>query len=508
MSSKLTSKKLDLLIEQVLMEKTININLKDKLNDIDKLRADLGFAGNPPQLGSDANAVKGNIEKLVNLDKDPDSTLDNDDFKKAFSDPNSDEYQTAKALKGSTIADIADVASELDPGYQPKSITAPRSYDAGAASGDFIKGIQSIFGSVLGGGDIKSKIESVNKISEDLFNMKEIQKMDQKTLLRKLLAMDYLQMLTFDIDSKREGGYDFEAFLAMIAGGGVSGGENKAGDFVTSDGTLGSAKYVEKFSVDQALSGFEVGQEMVYVVARKRGDEKTPNSFAFTKKGNISQAEKHKFKTGVDAAPTSGGTADPDKLIYVNMHVLKIKVTKIESDKAFYDVLDYTTDKLIEKGSAAASGTRAVLTNSKPAQAASFVGQLKLRHSVGTQKTLTQFLDDNLAQSAEGNEEKQKQAFNLLKNYFTNLFKIDNMTRDYIATDADDKQVSKGNNILAAYDAVDQQMVDLLNIIRGDTATKATTKTGTRDKLEENKNKSLKDLDKLIEHVILNKINK
>ena len=82
------------------------------------------------------------------------------------------------------------------------------------------------------------------------------------------------------------------------------------------------------------------------------------------------------------------------------------------------------------------------------------------------------------------------------------------MTRDYIATDANEKQVSKGNKILAAYDAVDQQMVDLLNIIRGAEASKATTKSGTRTKFEENKNKSLKDLDKLIEHVILNKINK
>ena len=82
------------------------------------------------------------------------------------------------------------------------------------------------------------------------------------------------------------------------------------------------------------------------------------------------------------------------------------------------------------------------------------------------------------------------------------------MTRDYIATDADEKQVSKGNKILAAYDAVDQQMVDLLNIIRGAEASKATTKTGARTEFKENKNKSLKDLDKLIEHVILNKINK
>ena len=132
----------------------IRDSLKGKLGKIDDLRTDLGFTGNPPQLGSDDDAVKDNIRSLVNLDKDPASTLDNDDFKKAFSDPNSDEYQTAKALKGSTNTDIADVASELDPGYQPKSITAPRSYDAGAASGDFIKGIQSIFGSVLSGGDI------------------------------------------------------------------------------------------------------------------------------------------------------------------------------------------------------------------------------------------------------------------------------------------------------------------------------------------------------------------
>jgi len=510
MANKLTSKKLEELIEQVLNE-NISIDLKDKLGDIEQLRKDLGFVKNPPSLGGNVRDIKKNIKNLTKLENPP-NTLDKEDFEDAFANPNSDEYQTAKALKGSTNKALADMARDLDPGYQPKSITAPRSYDAGAASGNFIKGIESIFKSVLSSaGDIKGKIEAINKVSEELFDMSKIGQIgenSQAELMRKLLAMDYLQMLTFDIDSKREGGYDFEAFLAMIASGGVSGGENKAGDFVTPDGTPGSAKYVEKFEIKQSLSGFEKGQEMVYVVARKRGDEKTPNAFAFTKKGNPSRKTKYQYTRGQDAAPTTGGAADPDKIIYVNMHVFKVKVTNTTGSTATFDIIDYTTGNVIEKNKTGSLTGETLLTNSQDAQAASFVGQLKLRHSVGTKKTLTQYLDSELANSADTNKEKAKEAYNLLKNYFSGLFKLDNEARDYIATDDRTDQVEKGNKLLQGYDDLDNQLVGIINVLRGD-ETKATVKTGDRTKLsEKNQTKSLKDLDKLIERVILDKMNK
>jgi len=88
------------------------------------------------------------------------------------------------------------------------------------------------------------------------------------------------------------------------------------------------------------------------------------------------------------------------------------------------------------------------------------------------------------------------------------LFKLDNEARDYIATDDRTDQVEKGNKLLQGYDDLDNQLVGIINVLRGD-ETKATVKTGDRTKLsEKNQTKSLKDLDKLIERVILDKMNK
>ena len=87
------------------------------------------------------------------------------------------------------------------------------------------------------------------------------------------------------------------------------------------------------------------------------------------------------------------------------------------------------------------------------------------------------------------------------------MFKLDNEAREYIATDDRTDQVEKGNKLLQGYDDLDNQLVNIINVLR-EGASQATVKTGARTKLSEKKEvKSKKDLDKLIERVILNKMN-
>ena len=135
MANKLTKEKLDLLIEQVLSE-DLKISVPD-INVGTKWRAV------KKQLGAPSIGIN-NLRKIVNLDPDPTDTLEDEDFVAAYENPDSIEAQIAKALKSSTNPDIAAAARDADPGYQTQSITAPRTYSAGAASSNFIKGISTI----------------------------------------------------------------------------------------------------------------------------------------------------------------------------------------------------------------------------------------------------------------------------------------------------------------------------------------------------------------------------
>ena len=95
MSNKLTDDKLKELILEVLQEK-VSIDLKDDLDDIDKLRSKLGFSGSPSSLGADDDQIAKSLKSLVDLDKDPVDTLDDDDFKAAFAkDPKNKEFKAA-----------------------------------------------------------------------------------------------------------------------------------------------------------------------------------------------------------------------------------------------------------------------------------------------------------------------------------------------------------------------------------------------------------------------------
>ena len=98
---------------------------------------------------------------------------------------------------------------------------------------------------------------------------------DSKDLLTSVMVLEYFDTFMKDIDHGA-GAYYFESFLAYLAGG-ISGGKEKGAaggmgesDFIMSDGSKGSAKYLQKDSeVSQNYNSFVKGKPVTYVVAYK-----------------------------------------------------------------------------------------------------------------------------------------------------------------------------------------------------------------------------------------------
>jgi len=391
-----------------------------------------------------------------------------------------------------TASDVDAEIKNIKP-YDSKSITDPRYIGAGSDTGVFDQPYQRTFQSVLTKTSLKERLEEFNKISQDMFDVDKIKIMSKQTLVQNILALDYLQSMTFDLDSKRSGGYMFEDFLAMISGGKVSGGDGKAGDFVTSGGQAGSAKYLKKFDIEQSLSGFTVGETVHYINAHKISDRKTPSV--------------------APAASRTVGTAIVQEIKTINIHYTLVEVTKIEGGQASYTIKAPNGD-VLGTGETSTTGTTKLLDkledgDPKDIFEKTYIGQIYLRSSEG--KILKDFLKEKVENSRENKLKTQQEALIKLKKYFKRLTDLDAKARNFANEKDPPRKINLGNQLISAYDDNDKEMVDFLNMLHTGT-TNATVKTGARaSKLAENKKnktKSLKDLDKLIEHVILNKMNK
>ena len=393
-----------------------------------------------------------------------------------------DEYE---AKPSETASDVDASIKTIDP-YVSKSITDPRYIGAGVEGGIFDQPYQRTFQSILAKTTLEERLTEFNQISQDMFDVSKIKSMSKQTLVQNILALDYLQSMTFDLDSKRSGGYMFEDFLAMISGGKVSGGDGKAGDFVTSGGQAGSAKYLKKFDIEQSLSGFNVGETVHYINAHKISDRKVP-----TDKGA--------------PAYRTVGTAKVDEIKTINIHYTLIEVTKIQRGEAHYEVKS-PDGSLLGKGKASTTGRQKLLDKITTGNAANifektYIGQLYLRSSDG--QILKDFLEEKVEASGDINLQTQKDVFVKLKNYFKKLTQLDAKARNFVnEKDSNDRQAI-GNELIDEYDRADQDMVNLLNLLHAGKQV-ATVKTGARTKLAEKKSK--KDLDNLIKEVILKRL--
>ena len=118
--------------------------------------------------------------------------------------------------------------------------------------------------------------------------------------------------------------------------------------------------------------------------------------------------------------------------------------------------------------------------------------------AAGSPTTLKNYLKASTAKSGK----KIKDAYKYFQEVFSEMYKANQKAQRYAST-GDEAQ---GNEALTSLKTADDRFIDLAAEISNTQKAKADIKTSR--KITENKNKSLKDLDKLIEGVILNKMNK
>jgi hypothetical protein len=166
-------------------------------------------------------------------------------------------------------------------------------------------------------------------------------------------------------------------------------------------------------------------------------------------------------------------TSDPDDLVNIGIHIAEVKV-KAGKIATYKGNLEFSIEKGELKIKASGSPTAVV----------------KMAKNEGT----------SFRASLQSTMDKQKggikEAFNMFKEFLAFTAQTDQLTKNYI----DDGKKVTGNSALKALEEADKKQVELINAIRGDAESEVSADSRT---LKENKTKSLKDLDKLIERVIL-----
>lgn len=306
MANKLTKERIDLLIEQVMNEK-INLDTKNLDNFLDRKYLDepTVSATGKSDLKTDVSVHKA-VKDIAALKTPPENVLSDADLQYIednMDDPeimNTEIMRQLIAIKYATKNDdlknrIIDILDKRDELIQKKSLdrqsfSQPQIRTVSAESGEYTGNIEPmlnvIFKATPG---IKARMEKISEISRLFFtaaegnqdSMEKIEALPATMFLAYVSLMDYFVEVTKSFDSG-SGAYLFEWFLAMLSGGKVTGKESGPGggmgavDFEGKQGERGSAKYYQKKSkIAQAATGFNVGEEVHYIIAQRNkiGDQ-------------------------------------------------------------------------------------------------------------------------------------------------------------------------------------------------------------------------------------------
>mgnify|MGYP003628032616 CR=1 FL=1 len=495
MSNKLTKKKIDLLIEQVLMEKDLPINVKkhtkeEYLNNI--------FTSS----GRNQTGVKSlKIDQYKDLSgKDGDKNdLTAADYEKAgIEDPVVKQvlkhgYSNHKKAAIDPIKDPTEIGNikniEMDKQvYKPQSIAFGQMANIGMQSSDpttavplgkMAEGLAASISAFFDGtATFEDRVQKISKFSETVFKKEKIENLKVTDVLAASLFLDYLTTVVREIDAGA-GAYQFEALLAAMAGGAVTGkDEGKAGtgqmgavDFIMNDGSFGSSKYYSTAGsgdISQAYTGFsnKVGKTTLYIIAHKKGTDNTQ---------------------------VSSGEADPTKITQLNIYLVSVMplIQNPTKPKHF---------KVWVNGGSAKTGTdtSGKLNISPSLKSAT---PIVIKVAGGGANTLRASLEASTKKSGTDIQN----AYKHFQEVFKEMYNANQKAQRYASTG----DTTVGNAALASLGTADDKFIDLAAQLSNTTKdTAAIKKDRTIDPVQENKTKSLKELDKLIEHVILNKINK
>lgn len=278
----------------------------------------------------------------------------------------------------------------------------------------------------------------------------------------------------------QESAYLMETLFAMLYGGAQAGkvktsaGKDGAVDFTANFGgtvETGSAKmYAAASGISQDLKGFEdmskAAEEsyITYIVGLKKQD--------VSQKGDMKK-----------------GTAEPQKIMLVELLVVRYKVLRIEGGED-YNILhddDDETPASIKDGRLDVTNS---LTNGKATSYPLYLAQVRT-------KTFKEMIDASINEDmgAVG------RAYKFFKQYYESLQAASNNAKEYINLGDTAEGQEKGQQVYENLGTAETNYTELVGQL--------TYKENKPTKpVQENQTKSLKELDKLIEHVILNKMNK
>jgi hypothetical protein len=460
-------KKLDQLIEQVLAER--NYSMDDLYSYA---------AAKDQKLFSPKRTYK-----MLSKFTDPQQELTDEDFE--YLKNNIDVFDTDIQKRLTAIQKSKDASPELKAKVQVvfdefdkktkeklrsrQTLTQPQIKSAAAEIGEFPDELNTIIPAALGTGDFLNKMQAATEISTIYFKaasgdkkaIKHIENLDNREFLAQVMLLEYFAEIANSFDAG-SGAYLFEYFLAMVAGGQVTGKETGPGkgmgavDFTTESGHAGSAKYYAKAGgIGQAKGGFHFDRPVDYVIAiKKQGSEQV--------------------------AKTARGTSDPARMMAADIYYFQ--VTRVDEN-------EFTVAPLTKQGSIS---KRPTTVKSKGAELhlSSFIDSSSFLGTIYIAETRTQTFREMIYKSitSDGNKIKQE-ITQLVEDFFTSLDVAGSSAKEYaVSGDAD-----KGSNTLSALNKADNSF----NNLKG--SLESTENVGDEE-IQENK---FTALDKLIEAVIL-----
>jgi len=457
------------------------------------------FGGQTFQVGPDKISANAAYDTLARL-KDPEEELTDEDFQHLMDlidiDPTAVDTDIERKLiaikkSPSTDGDLkANAAAVLNKLYdkiektakdEPQSVTQPQITTAKAEYGVFNSEVDNILNSIFSdAGDIKSRVEKLSSISKKYYAAaggddtakNEILGMDMRLMLSEIMLMAYFAEISKSFDSG-PGGYVFEYFLAMLVGGKVTGKQSGPGqgmgavDFVSGNGTKGSAKWYAKSSnITQAAGGFNMNEPVNYIIGlKKQGSEQV--------------------------VKVSRGTSDPAKIMAVDMYYLQIK--RVTDTK-------FQIYRLRKDGSVSGSPRVQEVNRLKGGKYSKllltrYIGRETYLDTVYISRVRTETFRQMIHKAVSG---ENKQIIQFLENYVGSLRKAEASSKKYATSEG---TISDGQD---AFDALYSAEIHMEGFVGALDPDRVVVGDPSKTEIVENNEKITHEvLDKMIKQVIL-----
>jgi hypothetical protein len=441
---------------------------------------------------------KTNVEKVLNAD-----VLKNYYFPDTLITTNTPYQNNYAAVKVDPVPAVdAPEVQELPPEAKAVDTTLfdMNILDVSSETGEFPAEIVNTCNALLGGKNLYERLQEITEFSNVLANPSRVEELPQPQASKyysSVIMQDYLNKIIKNMD-ERSGAYLFESFLAMLSGGKVVGGDtsdDSVTDFEigTTGGTLkGSAKYYSDSSgISQAKVGFDKlalsGKHPVhYIIALKEKEE-----------GKIRKLKIHYFKVLAELIRKYKSKPSQGSLEMVD---IRIKIFSPQKNGALLREDVYEASLKSKKNKEGEEVWSVVADHVN-------LGYAELYREETTVGTLDLLVDDEKQYKTVvlDSVSKLNANFGSVVQQTSNIQQLSNSFNQNLRQYIQQNEVQYGDQSIEDFNETRNQMQLVFNKLSE--MGFATTKETIAENKKINK-KSLKDLDKLIERVIIYNMNK